>query len=305
MKDDIQRLLEKASYASIYTSASDHPITPSRAGYPLLTQVLELLVLPNLPQPTSKPELANDISKQMSIAMGYVFEQTLPPLLSAHFPDATVIVEQPPLSYQGFVGTGDFIVLSKEKAVVIDAKCMNVKSRRDAVERKFTRDNWSYPTQLALYAMAASELYPSHDISAHWYFYSIPLRKVFNVELKAPDIVKLANAAVERRDTFDKVCTLLYAGNYSEAAALACSNPSELILPKDYLYGNLCGCTPFHYNPYAELFFYEVDDEGDHDGFPLEQELLQKVVTKLMQDSQSGTSLAYADYINEIFDNIS
>jgi hypothetical protein len=239
----------------------------------------------------------------MSIAMGYVFEQTLPPRLEKDF-SPRVLVEQPALQWKDFVGTADFIAVDKEKAVVIDAKCMNVKSLRDAKERKFNGDNWSYPTQLAIYSMAASELYPSHSISAWWYVYSIPMRKVIRLELQQSAIISLANAADKRFQKLQQVEQALRSLDFKAAASLATSDVSELIIPKAYMYGNLCAATPFHYNPYAELFFYEFEDEGDNDGYPLEQSLLTVVVEKLMKDAYSGVATDYQSYIKEVYNEL-
>ncbi len=258
-------------------------------------------MLPKLPQPSGSKGTSSALSRlatTVSIGTGFLFEKALVPYLREKFPTYT-LVEQPKLSYASFSGTADYLLTNAvtSHAIVIDAKAFRADTLRDIKERKLT-DNWSYPTQLALYHVAAQEqLGAGVQVDAFWYIWSVSKAKLFTVEQTYNKSEKLALLASRRADLYLGVKHALESGDYKAAASLACSNPSECLLPKGYFFGNVCAATKFHYNPYADLFFPEQDPDSEDYGQPLEGEPLQLLVEKLMHDTTGTNTTYYRDYL--------
>jgi len=252
-------------------------------------------VLPRLPQPKAGGK-ATDLSKlatAMSIGTGFLFERCLVPYLQAKFPTYT-LVEQPKLQWQEFSGTADYLLLDyKQKhGMVIDAKAFRSPTLREIKERKLT-DNWSYPTQLAIYHMAANQDFgDALEIDAYWYVWSVPSAKLFVVPQEYGKSERLANAASVRALAYTKVQELLQEGDYRRAAEIA-SSGAEPLLAKGYFYGNICAATKFHYNPYADLFYPEQDPDSEDYGLPLEGEPLTLLVERLMHDTHTNADHSY------------
>jgi hypothetical protein len=221
------------------------------------------------------------------------------PYLRENFPTYT-LVEQPKLTHASFSGTADYLLVNLERkhALVIDAKAFRADTLRDIKERKLT-DNWSYPTQLALYHVAAQEqLGAEVEVDAFWYIWSVSKAKLFTVEQDYGKSESLAKAAIKRADLYLGVKGALERKDYRTAASLACAHPNECLLPKGYFFGNMCAATKFHYNPYSDLFFPEQDPDSEDYGQPLEGEPLRLLVEKLMYDSLTNScSTYYRDYL--------
>lgn len=244
-------------------------------------------MLPRLPQPVVGGK-GTDLSKlatAVSIGTGFLFERCLVPYLQAKFPTYT-LVEQPKLQWREFQGTADFLLHNPETkhALIIDAKAFRSDTLREIKERKLT-DNWSYPTQLALYHVASQEQMPDYEVDAFWYVWSVSKAKLFVVEQEFDKSERLAFAADRRTLLYKKVQTLLESGSYKEAAKLATGNANECLLDKGYFFGNLCASTKFHYNCYSDLFYPELDPDGEDYGLPLTGEPLTLLVERLMHDS--------------------
>lgn len=303
--DDVQRILQRAADNSSYVKRGNIVITPSRAGIPLLTQVLELLVLPKLPQPTNHGALS--FNSKMSIAQGFIYESALYEELVKEYGEENVDYQEH-VTYGEFQGTADFIVNTGEKLLVIDAKAVNVSTKRELIDRKIGTDNWSYRTQLALYVMAvADSLESDYPVEGMWYCWSPGAKKQWKVKISDGECIELANKANQRLETFKLIQQELSGANGDEvdfeaAVDLATSNMLELILPKDFYFGRPSPSTGFHFNPYAELFFYDIkaDDEEEDDGFPIERDLIKIVTQKLMMDAYQGVDKPYDEYIAEL-----
>ena len=231
-------------------------------------------MLPKLPQPSGGKVSSNSalsrLATTVSIGTGFLFEKALVPYLREKFPTYT-LVEQPKLTYDSFSGTADYLLTNQEAkhAIVIDAKAFRADTLRDIKERKLT-DNWSYPTQLALYHVAAQEqLGENVEVDAFWYIWSVSKAKLYTVELDYSKSEKLAHLAQKRVNLYLRVSDALESGNYKAAAELACANSSECLLPKGYFFGNVCAATKFHYNPYVDLFFPEQDPDSEKKKNPM------------------------------------
>jgi len=300
MRDQVQTILERAAKECVYTKRGDNLISPSRAGQLLLTQVLELLVLPKLPQPKSSERLP--FNSVMSIAQGYVYESALYDELCEKYGESNVEY-QVPATYGELQGTADFVVTTEDEIIVIDAKAVNVSTKRELLERKIGTDNWSYRTQLAIYVRAFQAKESNKKVRGEWYCWSPGVKKQWIVKLPDNEVVERVDAALWRVGEFYKIKALMEQGdNMVEAAALACQDARELILPKDFYFGRPCASKAFDYNPYAELFYYDVsaDDDEEDDGFPIEKALLELVTFNLMVDGRDGTMLQYKEYLAEL-----
>lgn len=251
---------------------------------------------------SSKADSLKRLATTVSIGTGFLFEKALVPYLKEKFPTYT-LVEQPKLSYDSFQGTADYLLvnLTTKHAIVIDAKAFRADTLKEIKERKLT-DNWSYPTQLALYHLAAQEQCGSEvQVDAFWYIWSVSKAKLFAVEQAFEKSEGLAHKAVKRVQNYQLVQSALATGDYKLAAEIACDNPNELLLPKGYFYGNICAACKFHYNPYADLFYPELDPDSEDYGMPLEGETLHFLVERLMHDAYTaGADLTY--YSNILLD---
>jgi hypothetical protein len=295
--------VEKTELQPALPQDHEPPIRPSKSGYTLLSLVLEQLVLPKLPQPATtsgkRATPAAKLASAMSIGTGYLFEKELVPYLQTLYPTYT-LVEQPKLEWQAFRGTADYLLVDLERkhAFVVDAKAFRASTLREIKDRKLT-DNWSYPTQLALYHMAAQEqLGKDVQVDSFWYIWSVPSAKLFVVEQPFNVSEKLAKKAQRRLDLYAAVSEALAQGDFKKASEIACAQPSECLLPKGLFFGNLCASTRFHYNAYCDLFYPEAEEE-DNEGLPLEGEQLRLLVERLMRDScEPNADLTYyRDYL--------
>lgn len=307
MRDQVQTILKRASKECVYTKRGGGLITPSRAGYPLLTQVLELLVLPKLPSPESAERLS--FNSRMSIAQGYVYESALYDELCDKYGEDNVKYQVPTKYGCDLQGTADFVVTTEDEIIVIDAKAVNVDTKRELLERKIGNDNWSYRTQLAIYvqAMRVKEDKRNNEsnrrkVRGEWYCWSPGAKKQWVVKLPNEEVQSLVFGAMWRVNELAKIKIAMEDGDFFKAVELACQRADELILPKSFFYGRPCASTSFHYNPYSELFFYDItaDDEDTDDGFPIETELLKQVTLKLMLDGRDGVMLPYEEYLAEL-----
>lgn len=255
-------------------------------------------MLPRLPQPQvgGKATELSKLASAVSIGTGFLFERCLVPYLQTKFP-AYTLVEQPKLQWKEFQGTADFLLHNPETkhALIIDAKAFRSDTLREIKERKLT-DNWSYPTQLALYHVACQEHMSDYEVDAFWYVWSVSKAKLFVVEQEFDKSERLAHKASVRVSSYKKVQEHLEAGDYKAASQLACSGASPL-LDKGYFFGNLCASTKFHYNPYADLFYPEQDPDSEDYGLPLAGESLTLLVEKLMHDAY--TTEANHDYYRQ------
>ena len=300
---NVKSVLEKAAAGCNSTEVSQSVIRPSKSGYTLLSNVLTGLVFPRLPKPpyTSPDEETNNkidsrLRSTMSIGIGFLFESALEEYLNSRYPDHKLIT-QPELKWESFVGHADYLLVSTDEreVIVIDAKAFDAPTLRDIKERKLN-DNWSYPTQLAVYAKGAQQLFPEAVVVPVWYVWSVPSKKLFRVVQSLSQVEKLAKAAAVRVEVYKDVQMLLEKGEFKQAAHLACSE-AEPLIPKSYFYGRLAPATSFHYAAYSELFYPMTD--SDEDGYPLQGEALISLVEKLMRDAVQGTNTeAYQEYLD-------
>jgi hypothetical protein len=73
---------------------------------------------------------------------------------------------------------------------------------------------------------------------------------------------------------------------------------SEQLLPKSFMYGNLCAATSFHYSPYASLFYFDQETEGIEDGYPVFDSALSSLLNQLFKDAYEGTNhTSYEEYL--------
>lgn len=301
---NVKQILQRAAEGCSSTEVSQSVIRPSKSGYPLLANVLTQLVFPRLPKPpfTSPDERAEQakidsrLRSTISIGIGFLFESALEEYLKAKYPDHKLIA-QPELQWNSFIGHADYLLVSPDEheVIVIDAKAFDAPTLRDIKERKLN-DNWSYPTQLAIYAKGAQQLFPEAVVVPVWYVWSVPSKKLFRVVQSLNQVEKLAKVAANRVAIYNDVQKLLEAKDYRMAAEMACSELEPLI-PKSYFYGRLAAATSFHYAAYSELFYPMTD--SDEDGYPLQGETLILLVEKLMKDAVEGTNTeAYQEYLD-------
>lgn len=310
MDNTIKRILERAAAESEYVKRGDFAITPSRAGIPLLTQVLELLVLPKLPQPKGAGEMS--FNNKMSIAQGFLYESALYEEFIKEYGEDNVWYQEP-ISYGVFKGTADFLIKTEDEIIVIDAKAVNVGTKRELMDRKIGDDRWGYRTQLAIYALAVADTVNSNaPVKAMWYCWSPGVKKQWKVKMDAFEIIELANRAVTRAKNFELIKQELDGElgdviDFEQAAEMATSNPLELIRPKDFFYGRPAPSAGFHFNPYSHLFFYDIsaEDDEEEDGYPIERELIKKVTLRLMMDAHKGIDVPYEEYVKELNEEFS
>lgn len=112
---------------------------------------------------------------------------------------------------------------------------------------------------------------------------------------------KLAKRALNRVELYTTIKIALEQGDVGSAARIACSNPDECLLPKGYFFGNICAACKFHYNPYADLFYPELDPDSEDYGMPLEGESLRLLVERLMHDAYTPDT-DYTYYSNILLD---
>jgi hypothetical protein len=261
-------------------------------------------VFPRLPKPpfTNPDERAENakvdsrLRSTISIGIGFLFESALEEYLKAKYPDHKLIA-QPELQWESFIGHADYLLVSPDEheVIVIDAKAFDAPTLRDIKERKLN-DNWSYPTQLAVYAEGAQQLFPEAVVVPVWYVWSVPSKKLFRVVQSLNQVKKLAKVANNRVIKYQQVQYQLEQGNFRAAAEIACGEAAPLI-PKSYFYGRLSAATSFHYSAYSELFYHMTD--SDEDGYPLQGNALILLVEKLMKDAVDGTNTeAYQEYLD-------
>ena len=302
MNTNIQAILSKAAEGSTTNATSASLVRPSKAGQPLLALALDNLILSKLPQPTATSTARASLASTMSIATGFVFEAAALPVLQETYPGYTV-QEQPLLKWGVFSGRADYLLVSPDSThvVVVDCKAFGVGSKREILERKLSL-NWGYPTQLAIYGMGASELYPLADVEPLWMCYCVPTRKLFYIN-QAPQVtIELANAAATRTVDYLRVQRLLETGEFEQAASLLTNaSLSEQLPQKGFYYGNSCAAAPFHYSPYVSLFYPETPDS---EGEPLLGDELHKLLERLMRDAYTGTNKeAYESYLASVRSN--
>lgn len=301
---NVKQILQRAAEGCSSTEVSQSVIRPSKSGYPLLANVLTQLVFPRLPKPplTSPDERAENakldsrLRSTISIGIGFLFESALEEYLKSKYPDHKLIA-QPELKWESFIGHADYLLVSADEheVIVIDAKAFDAPTLRDIKERKLN-DNWSYPTQLAVYAKGAQQLFPEAVVVPVWYVWSVPSKKLFRVVQPLNQVEKLAKVANNRVINYQQVQYQLEQGNFRAAAEIACGEAAPLI-PKSYFYGRLSAATSFHYAAYSELFYPMTD--SDEDGYPLQGDALIFLVEKLMKDAVEGTNTkAYQEYLD-------
>lgn len=297
---NIQNILSKAAEGCTTNATSPSLIRPSKAGQPLAALVLENLVFSKLPQPSYTKSAKEELASVMSIAIGFVFEAAARQVLEETYPGYSV-VEQPTLKWDVFVGKADYMLVSPDEThvVVVDCKAFGVASKREIFERKLTL-GWGYPTQLAIYGMGASELYPNADIEPLWLCWCVPSRKMFFIN-QAPQVtIELAEAAKARTVDYLIVERLLEAGEYEQAAAYTANASVEEQLPnKGFFYNNVCATAPIHYSPYAALFYPETPADSDSEpGEAITGDAFVKLLTTVMHDAYTGANHeAYIDYL--------
>jgi hypothetical protein len=291
----IQSLLSKAANGSGFNATSPSYIRPSKAGQPAVALALTHLVFSKLPQPNDHPTPLNQLLTNMSIGTGFLFEAAALPYLCHLYPDYG-IEEQPLFEWESFSGRADYMLVSPDgtHVVVVDCKAFGIGTLREINERKLA-PGWGYPTQLAIYGMGASNLYPQADIELMWCCFASATRKVFNVNLAPNRVVDLATSAQLRVVFVQTVDELAKAGKFAEAAHLLSSAPYTEQLPnKGNFYGNLCASSPFHYTPYADLFY----PAEDPDGLPLAGEDLHRLAEAMLRHAYTGTNQPdYQSYV--------
>lgn len=299
-----EELLAKAAAGSSFNATSPSIVRPSKAGQTLAALVLSQLVLPKLPQPESTSTPEQQLASTMSITTGFIFEVAAIPVLMKYAPNYTLI-EQPELKWKHFSGRADYLLVSPDKShvVVVDCKAFGVSTKREILERKLTT-GWGYPTQLAIYGMGVCEQYPEADVELLWCCLCVPTRKVFFIQQEPAVTTKLAAAAEARVNQYINIRTMLDAGNYVMAAkALVNATYDEQLPQKGTFFGNSCASCPFHYSPYADIFYPSVDSTGNsvEQGYPLAGEELQRLLEQLMRDAYKGTNAtSYQDYLTAL-----
>lgn len=301
MKINVKEALVRAAAGAESTATSVSIVRPSVAGTPLLPLVLDQLVLPKLPQPTTTQSSLVSLSSAMSIGCGFLFESLLTTHLRNTY-EGWELQEQVSLNWGSFVGTADVVLLNHElqQAIVIDAKCVRADNNTDIKKRKLS-SAWNYPTQLAIYWAAVAAKYPDYKVESQWAVWNLTKGKLSFFAQTAEDSERLANEADNRANRYLFVKGLLEGGSYAEAAAVVCSDVREGIPPKAFFYGNLGKACKFHYSPYADLFFPPAEDDEDDEGLPIVGEQLTKLVEALMRDAYSGSNLpTYTEYLTTL-----
>ena len=90
-------------------------------------------------------------------------------------------------------------------------------------------------------------------------------------------------------------------GEHKAAAIYATSKADELAFSKGWFYGNMCAATPFHFNPYHELFYYEPSEDGEQFEGCIHRKEFEFVLDLLMRDVIEGHDFQeYNEYVAHI-----
>lgn len=231
----------------------------SRAGYPLVSLLLEDFVIPMLPRiappyKTERQQTQYDISRTMAQSTGYLFEQVIKQQL-----EKTLIVKpQYLVSVASMKGSCDMITIDKEKNLVsvVECKALKYSTKQEATTKALCNDGaTSYTSQLALYKEGIRYAFPDYRVEAYWMLWCKASASFFKVPFlfSSEDIVNVIESKVRSYNQFKA---------YFEARDL--SNCVDYLrfdtLPlKEPFFSSFSASCPFHFSPWSNVF---LDKEG-------------------------------------------
>jgi hypothetical protein len=264
---------EEASEANEFNKENAPTIRCSRAGLPLIQQIIEDKIIPKLPRIESNFWKAKEndpssllssnqsqIKFEMAIAQGYLFERVIAWQLQQAFPNAE-IKHNVPLSYKKLEGHCDFLVLNhKEKqAIIIECKAIGAFNEKE-VKEKVLSDNYGYFSQLSLYQAAIKEQFPEYEVKGEWRVWSKRQDQALLIPYEFPikEAIKVANSAVKKAELYDRASRLFEEQKIDELVSFL-FNFSEAIPDKKLTKAYYLSTCSFHFSPWSSLL---LDEKG-------------------------------------------
>lgn len=264
----------EAGVAAEYNRSTEATMRASRAGLPLLQQVLEDKIIRQLPYRERSWDYSKKnpdykfhdpqqkrIQHEMRIATGYLFEQIVGKLLAEAYPGCEISGNLE-LEYKGLRGHCDFIVLdhTNNHIVIVECKAIKIFSAKEACDKKVYVDNDGYFSQVSIYMAAAKQLFPTYTVSGEWRVWAKRVDKSYRIEYPGSleSAIAVAEEAMVKREQYNRVCELVERGFYKEATDYLMEHTETLpekIFENGY-YNASCG---FHYSPWSDLV---VDKHG-------------------------------------------
>jgi hypothetical protein len=273
--DRIVQILYEAAHEAEAANTFNKETTPtircSRAGLPLMQQILEDKVIPNLPpllynfwQDKEEDDASfltsnqSQIKREMAIAQGYLFERVVAASLSHEHPTAE-IKNNVPLSYKGLEGHCDFLVVKEkeQEAIVVECKALGAFSQQEAQE-KVNSDNYGYYSQLSLYQAAVHELFPSFIVKGEWRVWNKRQEQALRIPYEGglEEALQVANKAVEKAKLYEEATRLFEEKQDAELVSFlfSCSEPFPAKKQTRAYYLSTCS---FHFSPWSHLLLNE------------------------------------------------
>jgi len=275
--DRIVQILYEAAHeaeeANNYNKETTPTIRCSRAGLPLIQQILEDKIIPNLPsisfdfwkqkeedESSCLTTNQSQIKREMAIAQGYLFERVVAFSLQQEHPSAE-IKNNVPLAFKGLEGHCDFLVIKEkeQEAIIVECKALGAFSEQEAIE-KVHSDNYGYYSQLSLYQAAVKEIFPSFVVRGEWRVWNKRQEQALRIPYEGglEEAVAVANKAVEKAELYKKAVSLYEEQKISELVSFLLSF-SEPFPEKKQTRAYYLGTCSFHFSPWSRLL---LDEEG-------------------------------------------
>jgi hypothetical protein len=261
----------EADEANNYNKATSPHIRCSRAGLPLIQQVVEDKIISKLPHQENnfwKAKEEDEFSLlspnqsqmkfEMAIAQGYLFERVVAWQLQQAFPKA-FIQHNVDLEFEGLGGHCDFLVINEEEkqAIVIECKAIGAFSEKEARE-KVLSDNYGYFTQLSLYQAAIHKQLPDYEVRGEWRVWNKRQDQALTIPYELPfrEALKVANKASKKAELYERACSLFDQQKTDELIHFL-FNFSDPFPPKKQTRAYYLGTCSFHFSPWCSLLLNE------------------------------------------------
>lgn len=284
---EIAKLMGKAASeaatAAEYNDTTESTMRASRAGLPLVQQILEDKIIKGIPKrytnfayskknpnfPYFDPQQSR-IQHEMRIATGYLFEQIVWKLLSEAHPGCE-IGGNLELEYKGLLGHCDFVVLDHANSVakIVECKAIKVFSAPEAIQQKLFVDNYGYFTQVSIYMAALKKMFPTYAVTGQWRVWAKRVDQSYLIEYPHPleQAEAVAEEAMVKLEQYNRVYDL-YNKNMIDEAATYLMDKTETLPEKIFSKGYYNASCGLHYSPWSNLivdkYGFFLDDALDN-----------------------------------------
>lgn len=284
---EIAKLMGKAASeaatAAEYNDTTESTMRASRAGLPLVQQILEDKIIKQLPKrytnfaySKKNPNYAyfdpqqSRIQHEMRIATGYLFEQIVWKLLSEAYP-GWELSGNLELEYKGLKGHCDFVVIDHKNSLakIVECKAIKTFSAKEACEQKLLVDNYGYYSQVSIYMAALKQMFPTYAVEGEWRVWAKRVDQSYLVKYPhtLEEAVAVAEEAMVKREHYNRVFEL-YNKNMIDEAATYLMDKTETLPEKIFSKGYYNASCGLHYSPWSNLivdkYGFFLDDALDN-----------------------------------------